>query len=205
MAVNLRFFLNLNTGSLSKLPTAFVHYDIPLLTAGDTVILQIGVVADLETGAPGSLARVNITGWSCQVAVGNIGSAPHTSATLSVTNDADGLTVFSGSLPMNVAAVKDLFTAGESVSRTFEMQITDATGEQSYKKNVTIQDELIESALVDPTPPDVALGKAEAASLYVKMSENAPGAGPILVSPDGTQKAILYLDDQGQLQVAPIT
>lgn len=205
MAVNLRFFLNLNTGTLSKLPTAYVPYTIPLLTAGDTVILQIGVVSDLETGSPGQYARENISGWSCQVAIGVIGATPHTSATLSVTTDSSGLTVFSGTLPMNVAAITGLFTGSETVTRTFEMQITDSTGVQSYKQSVTLQDELIASSLTDPAVPDVALGKAEAANLYVKLGENNAGVGPILVSADGTQKAMLYLDNQGQLQVAPVT
>jgi hypothetical protein len=92
-----------------------------------------------------------------------------------------------------------------SIFGTVEFEVTDATGTISHKKTVTIYQELISSSLAAATAPDVSLGKAEALNTYVRLGENTPGAGPIFVSADGTVKMQLYLDNQGQLQLAPVT
>ena len=202
MAVRLNFFVNLNTGEMSKSDTSLVAFSLPDLVAGDSVLLAIGLVDDRTSAFPGTLDRQTSAGTSCQVAIGTEGAAPHTSATMSVVDN-----LFQAVLPLNVAGITGLFTSTptQPVSRTFEMQFTDAGGELTIKKSVTIRNQLITGALVDAPAPDVALGKAEAANLYLKQGENAAGGGFVLVSPDGNQKAFCYLDDQGQFQVSPLT
>jgi hypothetical protein len=207
MAVNLAFFINKDSGQLSKSAAYLVPYTLPDLTAGDTVALKIGLVEDLATSGQGATVRLSVTGYTLKVAVGSFSGGTATVATnvtCTVGSDAEG-TYFTGNLPMNVAGVTGLFASVSQVSQVVEFEVTDATGTISHKKSVTIYQELISSSLAAATAPDVSLGKAEALNTYVRLGENTPGAGPIFVSADGSVKMQLYLDNQGQLQLAPVT
>lgn len=206
MAVTLKFFVDLNRGRVSSSPAYLVQYAIPELIVGDTVRVQVGLVEEDTTGGPGALNRLNVTGYSCKIAIGTEGSTPETSATLAVISDGSD-TIFSGTLPMNTTAVSNLFTAspGATISKTFELEFSDGTGTQTIKQVVKLRNELITSSLVDVPAPEEAISKNEAAALYLKKSENAAGEGFILVSPDGLKKAYLYLDNNGNLEIAPIS
>lgn len=204
MAVEIEFMAHLKDGLLLKNAVYKQQYTLPGFVQGDTIALKIGLVEDDDSQGEGYLSELTISGYSCKAAIGTEGGTTLTSATLSV--DGSGLR-FTGTLPLNTTAVDTLFSGSETSEfvRTFELEFTDGTGTQTIKRKVKLFGELITSTLTDTPSPDTAIGKNEANNLYLKRGENDAGAGFILVSPDGNRKAYIYLTNQGQLDVSPLT
>jgi hypothetical protein len=199
MAVNLEFYADLNTKSLYSNVLFASPYVLPTLVQGDTVALSIGMVSALPSSGPGSLSESTITGYSCVVAIGTEGTTPLTSVTL--TESGNRLV---GNLPLTTAAIAALFspTPAASFNRSLEIEFTDATGVLTIKRKIDLVGELITSATTDTPAPDVAIGKAEIANLYIAKS----GANAIiLIDQSGAGNDLLLWNDGGNLKTDPIT
>lgn len=201
MAVELAFFAHLDKSALYSRAGFAVPYTLPTLIQGDTVVLSVGLVRDNESGSEGQLSQITVAGYSCKVAIGTEGSTPETSATLSPNSDD---TLLTGSLPLNTTAIDDLFTGVETqtIQKTFELEFTDSTGVLTIKRKVALQYGLITSALVPTPSPDTALGKAEAANLYIKK---AGSNGFVLLDQSGGGNDLYIWNDNGTLRSDPLS
>lgn len=202
MSLEVEFFVHPKDNLFLRNQLYKEPFVLPSVVEGDSMFLSIGIVYDNISAGQGYLSEQTLSGWSAKVAIGDQGGTPVTSATLSIDSSGKRL---EGTLPLNTTAVAALFASEDIVTKTFELEITDGTSTQSFQRSIVLYEEVISSTLVAVAAPDTALGRAEAANLYLKKGENDPGVGFILVSPDGTQKAYVYLTNQGTLEADPLT
>lgn len=217
MTTSLEFGLNIGTGQLSVVVTAASpqgaeavyasgnQFRLPDFFAGTEKNFRIALLQDNPSAGPGAVSLIDSTGIGLRIGIGEPG-AVLTSATMALdATTAPANVVFAGLLPFNLSAIYALFPGNSTAPspQVLEIEVNNGGDFDKFQFPVTIRNEILTTNLVDPTPPDTALGRNEAAQLYMPWAWPA-GRGPILLSPDGSKKAIVYLDNNGQLQVSPV-
>lgn len=195
--------VDFDRGKIFANPTTETSYTFKSFKNGDTERFRVYVVT-ANTAQPGKLTSVAATGMVLKIALGNFSagtSSPLTSITCSVSSNG---AYFEGDLPLNVAAVQALFAAQVAdVSALLEFELNDGGYLQSHDVGVIIRHQLITNTLVDSTAPDTALGKQEAAGLYVPQIW-PEGFQMIVTDNDGSGRRYAVYVYAGALRFDPI-
>lgn len=207
MAVVFReFAVDFSEGKLSANPNFMVAFALPALTSGDTLRLGVTLVKSNSAAGAGVLTTMSPTGLELKVALGTFAGATATVAT-SVTLAATA-TRFEGVLPLNVAGVAAILTAAASNSAGayIELQLTEDSGVSSLRFPITLNQEIIGSTLADTPLPDVAIGRQEAAALFVRQvnADSANPFGMIINDSDGSGRLYRFYVQDGVLRIDPI-
>lgn len=197
------FALDFNRGIISGSTSVETTYTFKTFKSGDSEWLAITLVKANPSLGPGKLSIIPPTGLTLKCAIGLLTAGDtgtvYTSVTLSIVGNQ-----FVGKLPMNVEAIENLFAdQSENVPATIEFELTDDGEPRSLDFPVEIRQHLIGNTLVDTVPPDVALGKAEAAGTYVPRIRPA-GYTEIWIDHDTDQQCLVYLAG-GTIRVDPIS
>ncbi len=195
MAFQTPLFFNISTGNLVLSATQPTVVGFPSWFFGDTKHLLIQFVQNADNG---KVSIVPATGIGLQIAIGDPGGTPVTSATAPpAVND-----VYTVDLPMNTSQIQTDVSGKGSKAYKFEFKTTDGGYSQRYEFPITILDRIISDTLVDTAPPDVAIGTNAANATFWKK-DNAAGDFFVMRSPAGI-KVKVYVDDSGRLQGDPL-
>lgn len=200
-AVEYELFLDIHKKTLSLSETVAFPFSFPDQKSGDGLNFNLGLVQQDPATGRGRTSRVTIAGLTCKAAVGTRTAGALTSVTMSVTDN-----FFVGLLPLNVAAISNLFTSNAELrsEQKIEFEINDGTSVYSAEFPLVITKEIATTALTDTAAPDTAIGRLEIASLYVPYGAGAAGETKIWKSASGLLMA-QYLGDDGQLHLEPLT
>lgn len=192
------FALDIKRGKIFASPYAETSYEQKKFKNGDTDRLAIWLVKQSLTQGEGRLDIISPAGLQLKVALGQFGAAPYTSVTLTPSGNQ-----FVGDLPLNVSGISNLFSSQTAdVEALLEFELNDGGYFQSLDIPATIRHQLITNALIDTPAPDSALGKAEAAGLYVPVVRPA-GYREIWTNDEGGQ-VLVYMAG-GTLHFDPIS
>lgn len=166
---------------------------------GDVRNLQVTFCRD----EPGNTASIitDLTAVQCGVGV-LTNSTVNTPAATSATAGTPVNNVFPILLPLNLASIATLLASAVQVDVTLEFVLTGADSESRYQTIVQIRESLLDVAAVDPTPPEVALGKSEAQALYVPKQGAAGGA--FTLKNTAGEEFLIYVGDDRQLHCDPV-
>lgn len=186
---------NISTGNLvfsvqTPTPVAFPTWFLEDSKNLTIQFVQSGATQGTVSVAPG-------TGIGLQVAIGTPGIAAVSSATAGASVG----DVFSVVLPMNTTALQALFAgppATSQVTLIFEFRTSSGGTPQRYQFPLIVKLNLIPDTLIDPAPPDTAIGKADANASFV-LKNGGNGDIQIMRSKDGTKRAQVYLGNDGIL------
>jgi hypothetical protein len=214
--ITLKLFVDIDAKTLTSGKSRTDSYTIPTLYQGDTVALQIWLLKRTDyyntplLGSPYS--AVALTGMSCRVGIGNPSAGtgsptpPIYQNTFTIQTDATGQ-YFNGELYISPSAVASLIGTATSGTAKLEIEINEGGKYATvFQGNVTLAAELIEDAAATepPMPTDGYYTKAETNALFVPRSMGA-GDGIQLVSPDGSKRMLLWLDNDGTLHTDLLT
>lgn len=189
-----KYYCNISTGRWIRSPDDPVDVKAPSWGYGD--VKSIGVT--FCENAPGRAVTVVSRFTSAQLGVGTIGSAAITSATAGSPTSNE----FPFTVPLNLAAVLSYLGGSASRGATIEFLLSDATGPNRYHFDLTIKGQILTGSTQDPTPPEVAVGRNEAAALYVPKVGVA-GGGFTLKNSAG-EEFFVYMGDDRQLHADPV-
>ncbi len=180
---------------------------LPPFVQGDTLNLRIFLLNRTSTypvSTPYTLLNVAGIG-ALQVALGDkIGNATNYYTT-QFTWTADTVNnCFTAALPMNTAAITTLIGANPSASTWLEVKyLVAGLPTTVLEKQITIQAAVIKAGGLPPLPPGLTPLSAEYANATF-LPRQVQGA-ITLVSPDGTKKLALYIDNDGTFHTDPIS
>jgi hypothetical protein len=197
------FAVDFNRGKVFANATTETAYTFKKFKNGDTERFRVYVVKANLT-SPGKLTLIAATGMILKIAIGNLGSptsTTYTSVTCSVSSDGN---YFEGDLPLNVAAVNNLFASTSTdVPALLEFELNDGGYYQSHDVDVSIRHQVITTTLTDTLPPDRSLGAQEAEGLYVPQVW-PDGFQFITKDNDGSGRRYLVYVYGGALKFEPI-
>lgn len=167
------------------------QFVLPDIHQEDSLAIDLSVVNRINFATPPYFSLVNIANYALQIAIGTPGVV-NASQNVWTTNSEN--TVFSGVVQLDTAGINAL---ADGASQIFEVRLLNLTNyyrghfSVRYRKSVAV----VAGSLATP-PGDTALGKIEASEMYMPY-ELPAGRGITLVSEDGLQKQLLYLDNDG--------
>ena len=172
---------NLNNSGLFVLPD--IHQE-------DSLAIDLSVVNRINFATPPYFSLVNIANYALQISIGTPGVV-NASQNVWTTNGDN--TVFSGVLALNTAGINALLNGA---SQTFEIRLLNLTNYYRGHATVRYRKSIALAGTLSVPAGDTALGKIEAAEMYMPY-ELPAGRGITMVSADGAQKQLLYLDNDG--------
>lgn len=157
-------------------------------------LLSLGVY--LYSTATGALLAANFTGASLTVNLAS-GSTLLSTATLTEVAGSTG-SQFTGQLSLNTAAITTLLASSASASAFLIVVATDPDGSRTtlVSAPVTINKDYSGVGSPQTVPGHTYYTAAECAALFARLIGNA-GQQITLVSPDGTHRRSLGVDDDG--------
>lgn len=214
MLTPLSIFIDLDGKSLVQSATDATAYTLPALVQGDTVQFEVTLLRRTSSynaafGAAAPFSTVTVAGLSLRVAIGNptaaTGSGTPTIFQNTFTLDTN-TNKFTGELELGASACSTLLGSATSGTFTLEIEVAESAKYTTvFQGGITLKAELIEGAATNPPVPSTSYYTApETDATFVKKF-GAAGDGFYLVSPDGTKRAFVYLDDDGTLKASPIT
>lgn len=176
------FAIDFNRGLISGSPSFETSYAFKPFYNGDSDAFRVYIVSPGAT--PGSLVPQSTTGLSLKIALGVWATGSNGTAYTSVTLSADSSgTWFEGVLPLNVAAVNNLFASqSAAVSVKFEAELED-DGKHTFETDTVIRQQIIGTSLVDTPAPDTAMGIQQARGEFFPLVD---GTEFIMIDSDGT-------------------
>lgn len=135
----------------------------------------------------------NPVGWAVQMAIGAV--AGPTVATSATATGPDSEDYFTFTVLLNVAGVLTALGSGSEVALVLEFQITSVSGEpEKYQTAIKIKKGLITTTLVDPVPPETAMGSSEARALFVpRDGSNTSYPCDSFIMEDANNSSLRYL------------
>jgi hypothetical protein len=176
-----RLVNSLNNSGLFVLPNAYQE---------DRWAIDLSVVNRISYATPPFFSLVSIANYSLQISLGTAGNALASQNTWTTNTDN---TVFSGVLALDVAGISAL---ADNASLLFETRLLNLTNYYRGQAPVIYRKSVALAGTLSVVPGDTALGKTEASEMYMPY-ELPPGRGITLVSADGLQKQLVYLDNDG--------
>lgn len=166
-------------------------------------ILDLDIAALRPTGnlfAP-FFERILLNGYDLRVSIGTPGV--ELAAVNSFALSDDGYRLL-GQLNLNTTGINTLLATADA-SATFEVILSlGATVRHRTSQAIALKRSVYTAGSLVPPVSDSALGVLQADRTFARK-EGRAGEGIILVSPDGTKKLFLYVDDDGVLQSPQIT
>jgi hypothetical protein len=187
-------FLTLNFDLTSKCLVKSLNnsglYLLPDIFQEDTLAIDLSVVQRISFVTPPFFSLVSLANYAMQISIGTAGTVNASQNTWTTNGDN---TVFSGVLALNTAGINAL---ADGASQIFEVRLLNLTSYNRGQAPVTYRKSVALAGALSIPPTDTALGKTEAAELYMPY-ELPAGRGITLVSADGTKKLLRYLDNDG--------
>lgn len=187
------------TGGPNLNPTPAV---LPALVQGDVLNLQIYLVQ--PTGGIPAYSIVNNAGLSLQVAIGDkVGNNTNYYATQFVWTADPTNSFFYAAISLNTAAITALLGANPTAASTFEVKyIAGGVPSTALEISVTINAAVIKAGGVGAPPAGLTAVSLEYCNATF-LPRQVQGA-IVLVSPDGTKKVALYVDNDGAVHQDPL-
>lgn len=134
-----------------------------------------------------------------QIGIGTPGSTVVTSATAGTPSASFA---YPFTIALNLTAVNNFLGSELRKQATLEFRVSDATGPNRYRATIFLLQQLLSDAVVDPAPPELALGQNQARGIYVAQ-DGVAGASRILRSPSG-YRVLEYYGDDKQMHYDPL-
>jgi hypothetical protein len=140
---------------------------------------------------PKGKVEVVVTPLSVQLGIGTPGGTILTSAT---STGASAAYAYSFTVPLNIAAINTFLGTDTRKQTTLEFLATDSTGPNHYQTALVLRQQLLSTAVVDPSPPAVGISLETASGVFVPKEWPA-GMVMVAVSQSGRRFAISVHDD----------
>lgn len=178
----------------------------PPLVQGDTLNLQVYLLARTPTYGTGvnPFTIISTAGLTLQLALGDkVGNATNYYATQFTWTTDPSNSYFTAALSLNTTPVTNLLGANASAPTTLHIEYLNAGLPTTVLEiPVTIQAAVIKAGGTGPLPPGQTPLSAELAN-SIFLTRNIVGQ-VVFVSPDGTKKMALYLDNDGSFHEDPL-
>lgn len=173
-------------------------YVLPPINQEDSLAIDLMKVKRISYTTPPYFSLESIANDALMIA---IGSAGNVLASQNVWTKNGDNTVFSGVVALNTAGINAL---SDGATRIFEVRLFDGSNYYRGQQTVTYHTSVALSGAIATVPGETALGKSEAAEIYMPY-ELPAGRGITLVSADGTKKVLRYLDNDGTIREVNLT
>lgn len=165
--------------------------DPPEWGFGDVKAITLTFVDPISRGRVQVVTSIT----SAQLAIGTPGGTVLTSATAS---GVDASFAHAFTVPLNIAAIDTFLGSDLKKPTTIEFRVSDSTGPNRHQGAVVLIQQLISDTIVDPSPPEVALGRNEAAGIYTP--KEWPAGMRQIVTTDSGRRFMVYPHDDGRFQ-----
>lgn len=202
----LRLFVNKESKTLQVSDRNGAAFVLPYFNKYETVPLAVTIVeADLNSAGLDRFSRVDVSPLSLLIAIhsGFDTATPLTQQMIWVKDEVDN--VFSGELPLNVAALNSFVGNNETVGAFLEIEWSEGTARTKAVFPITISNSITQPGSAGPSPATEYFTKNETSSQF--MPKVGPAGGQqTYTSPNGLYQRIIGVDDGGLAidQVVPV-
>lgn len=166
------------------------EYRLPEIFQEDQWSIEFSAVQRVSYATPPFFSLFGLGTFALTISVGTVGVSNASQNSWSYNADN---TVLTGILNLNTAGISAL---ADGAAQLFEVKLASATETYRYYQQTLYRKIVAPTGTLSTPPGDAALGRIEAAEVYVPY-ELPAGRGITFVSEDGLQKQVVYLDNDG--------